>query len=421
MAWRTSAPVSDAGRANDFVPVSSVLGQLARENYPGIPDAEQLLAAMADQARPEHERRAASERLVQLGRERVMRDRAQAGGPRALRNPDVWEEAGEAKARDVAARREGLIAYTLPELLAVRFPARRALLCRGDVPVFREGHLGEVHGPRGFGKTLLLQTLAVVAATDVEVLGFRAPEPRSVLIVDGEMASEEVQSRLADQCDRLSVAPPANVTVIGADWQAAYLPRLDTVDGQAAIEPFVAKADLIIADNRSCLFDPDSEKDPGAWQPAQDWLLSLRRRGKGVLLAHHSNRLGGARGHSKPEDAMNLVLKLSRPEGYVQDQGARFLLEFEKARGFHGPAAAPFIATLTQEGWRVDSASQAEEDTITRKLIDHLVVANKVDERPRSASAAVRGAGVNRQAGLRAMADLLRSGRVVNQGGLRLA
>ena len=68
----------------------------------------------------------------------------------------------------------------------------------------------------------------------------------------------------------------------------------------------VAEAEVIILDGRSCLFDPEAETDPSAWQPAADWLLSLRRRGKAVLLAHHANRLGGARGHSRPEDMLDV-------------------------------------------------------------------------------------------------------------------
>ena len=35
---------------------------------------------------------------------------------------------------------------------------------------------------------------------------------------------------------------------------------------------FVDAADLVILDNRSCLFDPEGEKDASAWQPAQEWL-----------------------------------------------------------------------------------------------------------------------------------------------------
>ena len=323
--------------------------------------------------------------------------------------------------RTVWNRENGLVAFTLDELLAARFQPRQPLLCRDGVAVFREGHLGEVYASRGVGKTWFLQTLALVATTGVEALGFSAARPCRGLYVDGEMGSEEAQERFRKLSSIHGVTPGANLSIIGADWQRDFMPRLDTTEGQAAFEPFVESADLIIVDNRSCLLDPEGEKDPVAWQPAQDWLLSLRRRGKGVLLAHHSNRMGGARGHSKPEDAMNLLLKLSRPEGYVQDQGARFLVEFDKARGVHGPAAAPFIATLTDKGWTTESATASEEDSITQKIIDYLVMADKIGERPKTVTAAVREAHVNRKAGFKAMAELIESGRVVNIDGVRLA
>src|SRR5262249_35866320 len=146
------------------------------------------------------------------------------------------------------------------------------------------------------------------------------PTPSRVLYVDGEMDSREIQERFVLLRDRLRIVDVAPITIIAADWQDTYLPRVDTVIGQDALEPYVDTADLIILDNRSCLLDPEGEKDPAAWQPTQDWLLALRRRGKAVLMAHHSNRLGGARGHSKAEDLLNLCLRLTRPEDYTQDQ-----------------------------------------------------------------------------------------------------
>ena len=73
--------------------------------------------------------------------------------------------------------------------------------------------------------------------------------------------------------------------IVAADWQHEYLPRMDTPEGQSSIEPLVENADVIIFDNRSCLFDPEGEKDPTAWQPTQDYLLSQRRRDKASLLA----------------------------------------------------------------------------------------------------------------------------------------
>jgi hypothetical protein len=292
------------------------------------------------------------------------------------------------------------------------------------VTVLREGQIWQVHADRGVGKSQFVAALALVAAVPgLEVLGFHSIEPSRVLVIDGEMPGEELQDRSVRLCDLLRVNPPPNITVLGADWQESYLPNLDTAEGQDAVEAFVAAADLIVIDNRSCLLDPEGEKDPKAWQPAQSWLLSLRRRGKAVIVVHHSNRAGGSRGHSKAEDMMDVILKLSRPSGYSQDQGARFVVEWTKTRGVHGDSVSPFIATLTPDGWVVESADRVEGDTATRKLLDYLAVADDAGERPKSASAAVRGAGLNKAAGLRAWADLMRAGRIREHaaGGYALA
>ena len=245
-----------------------------------------------------------------------------------------------------------LVGFSLEDLQTDVFPERKPLLMRGDTPVFREGHLGETYGSRGFGNTWFLKTMALVAVSGGDALGFHAPTPCRVLDVDGEMASQNIKDWYALLAGHLGISVASSLQIVAADWQEGLIPRLDRPEGQAALEPFVDNADLIFFDNRSCLFDPEGESDPGARQPAQDYLLSLRRRGKAVMLAHHSNRQGGARGHRKPEDPMNLLINLTRPEGYSHEQGARFVVTFEKSRGAYGAAVAPFTAQRTADGWK---------------------------------------------------------------------
>lgn len=316
---------------------------------------------------------------------------------------------------DRKAARLSLIGLTLQELSRHSFPARRPLFVRGgDTVVFREGHLGELYAERGFGKTWVLQTLALVASTQAHALGFTAPAPSRVLYVDGEMASEEIKDRFTLLAERMGVSMDDDrLTVVAADWQDGYLPRLDTPEGQKLLDPFVESADLIILDNRSCLFDSEGEKDPSAWQPAQDWLLSLRRRGKGVLVGHHSNRMGGARGHSKAEDPMNLLIKLTRPDDYRQDQGARFVLTFDKSRGAYGAGVAPFLAHLTPEGWRTQDIEGHTGASVSDRLLEYVRAATEAGDPPKSANAAVQAARVNRNAGLNAWAELLKRGDVI--------
>jgi putative DNA primase/helicase len=306
-----------------------------------------------------------------------------------------------------------LVAFTFDALRAHVFPVRRTLLLRGDSPIVRDGSLGQVCAPRGVGKTWLLQTLALVAATAGDALGFRAPERSQVLYVDGEMASDEIKDRFGLLGDRLNIRPDASpaLTIVGADWQKDFLPRLDTLAGQTALAPFVDAADLIILDNRSCLFDSEGEKDPTAWQPAQSLLLSLRRRNKAVLIAHHANRQGGARGISKAEDLLDLHILLARPDDYQQDQGARFLVTFDKARGFHGSAAAPFVAQLTGDGW-VTRRADGQPASVADRLLEYLRLAHRADQRPRSANEVITKVGVKRNAALEAWGELLRRGAI---------
>lgn len=280
----------------------------------------------------------------------VVRDFDPSACPRC--GSDACDRADHAQAKGAEAAK--LISFSFDELRTATFPKRDPLLCHNDEPVFNAGNLGEVYAPRGLGKSLFMNGVALAIATGGSFLRWRAPKPRGVLVIDGELPSSMIRERFMEEGRRMGIESCPALTVVGADWQADPLPRLDTPEGMAAVEPLLEGKSLVVLDNASCLLDPESEKDVSAWAPAQAWLLMLRRRGIASWLVHHANRQGGARGHSKREDVMDVILKLSRPEGYRQDQGARFRIEFDKARGFYGAAAEPFVAGLGMTGWTVE-------------------------------------------------------------------
>jgi putative DNA primase/helicase len=117
-------------------------------------------------------------------------------------------------------------------------------------------------------------------------------------------------------------------------------------EGQRAIEEHLEGVELLILDNLSTLCRSGKENEAESWQPIQDWLLSLRRRGLSVLLLHHGGKSGTQRGTSKREDILDTVICLKRPADYDPEEGARFEVHYEKARGLYGQAAAPFEAKL---------------------------------------------------------------------------
>ena len=60
-----------------------------------------------------------------------------------------------------------------------------------------------------------------------------------------------------------------------------------------------------------------------------------------VLFVHHAGKGGQQRGTSRKQDVLDSVTS----------EGARFEVHFEKTRGFTGPDAESFEATLTEGGW----------------------------------------------------------------------
>src|SRR5262249_32900408 len=90
---------------------------------------------------------------------------------------------------------------------------------------------------------------------------------------------------------------------------------------------------LLVIDNLSTLIRSGEENAAESWQPIQDWLLSLRKRGISVLMLHHSGRSGLQRGTSKREDTLDTSIKLVQPPDYEPKDGARFEIHFDKWRG----------------------------------------------------------------------------------------
>jgi AAA domain len=104
---------------------------------------------------------------------------------------------------------------TAAELLAMQVPARDYALA----PVLPMPGLAMLYGPRGTGKTYAALSIALAIAAGGTALRWRAPSPRRVLYIDGEMPAGQLQERVA----RLIRAAPM---VPGADDGAASAPTM---------------------------------------------------------------------------------------------------------------------------------------------------------------------------------------------------
>ncbi len=235
-----------------------------------------------------------------------------------------------------------IVSHSAREFMQMDLPERKELLH----PWLPEQGLAMIHAPRGVGKTFFALSCAFAIGTGGEFLKFKAPEPKPVLYIDGEMPGPTLQERMLQLM--LTSGPDALMEVITPDLQPKDQGSINISDEvyQRALEPYVEEASLIIVDNISTLARGGKENEAESWLPVQEWALKLRSSGRSVIFIHHSGKDGRQRGTSRREDVLDTVIALKQSGTYDPEQGAVFEVHFEKARGFVGDDAKPFEAKL---------------------------------------------------------------------------
>jgi DNA-binding CsgD family transcriptional regulator len=246
-----------------------------------------------------------------------------------------------------------LVAVSLEKFLAHEFKPREMILA----PWLTCQSLVMVYAWRGTGKTYFGLELAYAVASGGEYLGWKAPRPRKVFFVDGEMPGGLLQERLARVVAASELHPaPGMLTILTPDMQEGPMPDLATLGGQARL------AEVIDDDTELMILDPLSalarrggrENESESWLAIEDWGLQQRRRGRAAMFVHHAGKSGDQRGTSKREDVLDVSLCLQRPPGYELKEGAVFRIIWKKGRGLHGKVMEPFEATLAEkDGQRI--------------------------------------------------------------------
>jgi 5S rRNA maturation endonuclease (ribonuclease M5) len=253
---------------------------------------------------------------------------------------------------------------TFEDFLKLDLPQREMLLS----PFLPSQGLVLLYSKRGVGKTHMALGIAHAVASGGSFLKWQAPLAKRVLYIDGEMPAVSMQDRLRKMPTLDATPKPGHLQFVTPDLQFESMPNLSTPEGRDQIEKLAANFDLIILDNLSTLFRSGSENEAESWIPAQEWALSLRRKGKSVLFVHHAGKSGQQRGTSKKEDILDVVICLKRSEEHQPEHGACFDVHFEKARHFHGSDASSFSVKLCQDAdgtWRWEMSQVAiDEDVI---------------------------------------------------------
>lgn len=263
------------------------------------------------------------------------------------------------------------------EFVARKIPPRDYMLD----PILNSQGLLMLVAYRGIGKTFVALACGGAVGSAGTFLKWRAPKPRHVLYIDGEMPAPDLQERLRS----LPYTCEGRLRVLSMDDQelGATL-NLSRSDDQARVEEVLRDAELLILDNRSTLVNSGRENDAESWIVMQDWLLRLRRQGRSVILVEHAGRSGDPRGTSKREDVLDTIINLRRPDDYLSDQGARFEVHLTKARGISGDGAKPFEARLEiRDGaalWTLRELSDVEADRVKELTGDGLSVRDIAEE-----------------------------------------
>jgi KaiC/GvpD/RAD55 family RecA-like ATPase len=225
-------------------------------------------------------------------------------------------------------------------------------LINEDIPVPREilspwlieGSINMIYGLRGAGKTWLSLIIAMSVSrkkTDgIQIGPWEVSTATGVLYVDGEMGEYELQKRLKLLKESLGKDHPDYPLDIlsGSRYAKNTSKQLnisDEMHRRAIYRYFEENHEqyqLLILDNIASLTPGIDENSKLAWDPINQWFISLRHLGISVIFVHHSGKGKQQRGTSGREDVLDSIIQLSPPPDKESAVGAKFSIEFEKAR-----------------------------------------------------------------------------------------
>jgi uncharacterized protein YerC len=277
----------------------------------------------------------------------------------------------------------------LHDLIALEVPPREMVLA----PIIPAKGLVMLYAFRGGCKTHTAHGIGAAVSTGDKFLKWTAPKPRKVLLVDGELPTEELQQRLRQVTAHMTV-DRGMFEILAADQVRDGIGNFADIKTQNYLDAHLNGVELLILDNLSSLTTVIRDNDAESWNPIQSWLLRLRRSGISVLIVHHAGKDGAQRGTSRREDVLDTSLSLRRPSDYDPTQGARFEVHIEKGRGLHGDAAKPFEAQLEVRDnacyWHLREITDVNEARIAALLDDGLSIRDVADETGISKSTVAR-------------------------------
>ena len=220
-------------------------------------------------------------------------------------------------------------------------------------------------GGTGAGKTMFGLALAAAAASGTPLFAcgrWSAPEPRRVLVIDGEMSARQLKERVGETLRGRETGDRFVLLSMAAHFHT--VPALNR-GGFAWLRDMIElyRPDLILFDNVQALVAGDMKETDG-WRELMPHQLDLTRRGIAQVWFHHLNSAGEMYGDKTREWQMDLGIKLAKVDG----QGLCIDLGFTKVReretAEHCPGRVKFEGGL----WRFTPAGQVLLDEVEEAL-----------------------------------------------------
>ena len=238
-------------------------------------------------------------------------------------------------------------------------------------PWMPEGSINMIFADRGIGKTFFSLSCALAIANGSEFLSYSAATPASVLYLDGEMQATAIQERLYLLSGGKETKEP--LVLYTPDCQDNdYTPDLGTDEGRDQINELIEAVNpkVIFIDNISTFDRSGNENEAESWAPIQAWAIQHRKKGRSIIFVHHANKEGKQRGSHKKEDVMDAVIRLKRPEDFVQGEGGtKIVVQYTKARHLSGEDAQDLEATLCNDGEQLKWEWQ-QGDVVFRQAVE---------------------------------------------------
>jgi hypothetical protein len=180
-------------------------------------------------------------------------------------------------------------------------------------PIVPRGRAIALYAPAKAGKSTIVLAVAAAAATGRPILGHRVADPVTVLYLDYEMTSADLQQRLLE----LGYGPEDDLSRLKYALLPS-LPPLDTIEGARAVLDLVDEhsADFVVVDTfgRAVAGEEDHADTVRAFYRHTG--LTLKAKGVTYLRTDHAGKDvdRGMRGSSAKNDDVDLVWKLQRAD-----------------------------------------------------------------------------------------------------------